>query len=42
MKNLPASAVTKERSISRGYGGLKIVCIGFEKIFKGRREEWNR
>ncbi|ACM12822.1 hypothetical protein BCQ_2394 [Bacillus cereus Q1] len=35
MKNLSASAVTKERSISRGHGGLKIVCIFIWKIFRG-------
>lgn len=37
MKNLSASAVTKERSISRGHGGLKIVCIFIWKIFRGGR-----
>ncbi|OSX98563.1 hypothetical protein BTJ45_04579 [Bacillus mycoides] len=35
MKNLSASAVTKERSTSRGYNGLKIVCIVFLKSIQG-------
>ncbi|KZD28283.1 MULTISPECIES: hypothetical protein [Bacillus] len=38
MTNLPASVVTKERSISREYDGLKIVCIDLEKLFKGEEK----